>query len=160
VNDDERLIWGKYLAVVANSRRQELEALCARAPDDVTDRIRVGTRTYRVFWFKPDRLEKMLREFVLDYEYCNLYERIGLPKPEPVTDVTDSREGSNITISVVDEDTAAKETLPSIPSDALNQHQLGEWVHAVDEKEADNIDRDTPLPPDLRARDSTSKRKL
>jgi len=27
VNDEERLIWGKYLSVVATSRRQELEAL-------------------------------------------------------------------------------------------------------------------------------------
>jgi hypothetical protein len=27
MNDDERLIWGKYLSAVANSRRQELEAL-------------------------------------------------------------------------------------------------------------------------------------
>ncbi len=27
MNDDERLIWGKYLSVVATSRRQELEAL-------------------------------------------------------------------------------------------------------------------------------------
>jgi hypothetical protein len=27
LNDEERLIWGKYLSTVANSRRQELEAL-------------------------------------------------------------------------------------------------------------------------------------
>jgi len=27
MNDDERLIWGRYLSAVANSRRQELEAL-------------------------------------------------------------------------------------------------------------------------------------
>ena len=27
MNDDERLIWGKYLSTVATSRRQELEAL-------------------------------------------------------------------------------------------------------------------------------------
>jgi len=27
VNEEERLIWGKYLSSVANSRRQELEAL-------------------------------------------------------------------------------------------------------------------------------------
>jgi len=27
MNDDERLIWGKYLSAVATSRRQELEAL-------------------------------------------------------------------------------------------------------------------------------------
>jgi hypothetical protein len=122
------------------------------SPDDVPDRIRVGTRTYRVFWFKPDRLEKMLREFVLDYEYYNLYELIGLPKPEPVTDVTDvtgSREGGNLTSCIVGEDAVAKQTLPCISSDALNQHQLGEWVHAVEAKEADNIDRDNSLSPDL-----------
>jgi len=56
------------------------------SPDDAPDRIRVGSRVWRVFWFDPLRLDKMLREFVVDYEPLGLYDKLGLPKP--VTDVT------------------------------------------------------------------------
>jgi hypothetical protein len=50
--------------------------------------IKVGSKTYRVIFFDPPKLEKRLREFVVDYEPFKLYELLGLEKPKTVTQVT------------------------------------------------------------------------
>jgi hypothetical protein len=51
--------------------------------------IRVGNKTPRVIFFDPPRFEKRLREFVIDYEPYELYEKLGLEKPKNVSDVSD-----------------------------------------------------------------------
>lgn len=68
------------------------------SPDDAPERIRIGSRVWRVLWFDPLRLDKMLREFVVDYEPLSLYDKLGLPRPgvesvTGVTGVTDTRGG-------------------------------------------------------------------
>lgn len=53
------------------------------APDNSPDRIRVDKHIYRPIFFDPKKLEKRLREFIIDYERGKLNKILG------VTDVTD-----------------------------------------------------------------------
>jgi len=46
--------------------------------------IRLGGKTYRVVFFNPTKLERRLREFVVNYEPHSLFEKLGIP----VTDVS------------------------------------------------------------------------
>jgi ribosomal protein L40E len=55
-------------------------ALCR---ENLSNRIKVGGRTYRVILFDPRKLEKRLREFVVDYEPNSLLKMVTL-----VTEVT------------------------------------------------------------------------
>ena len=50
-------------------------------PGDAPERARIGKRSDRVIWFIPEKLEKHLREFVIDYEINQLYKDLGLPVP-------------------------------------------------------------------------------
>jgi len=59
--------------------------LCAAGMPKV---IKVENKTYRVIFFDPPRFEKRLREFVIDYEPYELYDKLGLEKPKTVTQVT------------------------------------------------------------------------
>jgi hypothetical protein len=114
-------------------------------PDDVPDRIRVGDRTHRVFWFKPDRLEKMLREFVLDYDPYSLYDRLGIERPEEpdesvtgLTDVTGSGEGGTPSESDTPyekelEDTTETETPPP-PDLSQTSHLSQNYPKALADK--------------------------
>ena len=59
--------------------------------------ITVGNRRYRVIWFDPPKFEKRLREFVVDYQPYDLYEKLHLAKPgTDVTDVTVQIHGEKI----------------------------------------------------------------
>lgn len=51
--------------------------------------IKVSGKAYRVIFFEPDKLEKRLCEFIVDYQPKKLYEVLGLRVTE-VTQVTDN----------------------------------------------------------------------
>jgi hypothetical protein len=55
---------------------------------DVSDVVKIGKKSYRPIFFSPNRLEKRLREFVVDYEQNLIYEKLGLDVPGSVTKVT------------------------------------------------------------------------
>jgi hypothetical protein len=50
--------------------------------------IKVNNKNYRVVFFDPLKLEKRLREFVIDYEPFKLYDLLSLKRPESATDAT------------------------------------------------------------------------
>ncbi|MCJ7561078.1 zinc ribbon domain-containing protein [Candidatus Bathyarchaeota archaeon] len=52
-------------------------------------RIKVGKKSYRVIFFEADRLEKRLREFVVDYTPKSLFEKVGVTGDKVVTVVTE-----------------------------------------------------------------------
>jgi len=56
-------------------------------PDDSPELIRIGKKNYKPIIFDPGKLEKRLREFVIDYEANQLYDKLGI-KALNVTDVT------------------------------------------------------------------------
>jgi hypothetical protein len=51
----------------------------------------LATRPIESCFFDPQKFEKRLREFVIDYEPHELYDKLGLPRPAvtQVTQVTD-----------------------------------------------------------------------
>jgi len=59
--------------------------LCAAGLPKV---VKVGNKNYRVIFFDPPKLEKRLREFVIDYEPYELYDKLGLEKPKTATQAT------------------------------------------------------------------------
>jgi hypothetical protein len=59
--------------------------------------VKLSNKNWRVIWFDPARLEKRLREFVVDYEPNSLYEKLGLKKlATDATHATDKTGHKNI----------------------------------------------------------------
>jgi len=67
-------------------------------PDNKPARFRVGRYSYRGIFFEPSKLEKRLREFVVDYEKFELYKVLGLSVPD-VPDVPHSPSGEDSTLT-------------------------------------------------------------
>jgi hypothetical protein len=59
--------------------------------------IKIGGKNWRVIWFDPAKLEKRLREFVVDYEPYTLYAKLGLASPATeATHATPQRHGEKL----------------------------------------------------------------
>ena len=52
------------------------------SPDNAPERARIRHWNVRPIFFDPKRLEKRLREFVVDYEKSELFKRLNLPVPD------------------------------------------------------------------------------
>jgi len=50
-------------------------------PEEAPPRARIGKYSSRPIWFIPEKLEKHLREFVIDYEENSIFEKLGLNVP-------------------------------------------------------------------------------
>jgi hypothetical protein len=101
--------------------------LCAAGLPKV---IKVGSKTWRVVFFDPPRFEKRLREFVIDYKPYELYEKLGLEKPKPVTqvtEVTDKTCGSK-QVSLLGENELHAGTVTSVTS--VTEHALPNSSHS------------------------------
>jgi hypothetical protein len=62
--------------------------------------IKVGSKSSRVIFFDPPKFEKRLKEFVVDYKPYDIYDKLGLAKPQPVTEVTQVTPGMHDTNSL------------------------------------------------------------
>jgi len=63
-------------------------------PENAPTRIRLSQKIFRPILFDVIKMEKRLREFVVEYQNNTLYEKLELPKPVThVTDVTDNVTG-------------------------------------------------------------------
>lgn len=58
------------------------------AAKELTSFVRIGTKSHRVIFFSPERLERRLREFVVSYEPNSLLKKLGQSHVTDVTHVT------------------------------------------------------------------------
>jgi hypothetical protein len=108
-------------------------------PKDAPDRINVG-KTFRPFFIDTLRMEKSLREFVVDYQYWQLYSILGLEEPETVTlvtDVTDAMRqgGAEKTNQVLNDffskDTPHTQEVSQASQPSQNDEEDNEWADFV-----------------------------
>ena len=61
--------------------RKSLNSL-GMTPEEAPVKARIGKYSQRPIWFIPDKLEKHLREFVIDYKKNQLYKKNGITVPD------------------------------------------------------------------------------
>jgi len=81
--------------------------LCRRG---IPDFVKVSGKAYRVIFFEPQKLEKRLREFVVDYKPGDMLEKLGVTE---VTQVTDYIHGEEESERVETETSPCRESVTS-----------------------------------------------